>query len=151
MTSFRDAAGREWSVAINVGSVRRVREAMDFDIQALADDHCQALGALLADPVKMAAVLWHLCKEQAASFGVSEDDFYAAMFGETLDAAGEAFADAFFAFGRKPMRVLGKKVFRKAQEVEAASMEMNAKLLDQIEAASLAERSTDSSGGPPAS
>ena len=65
MHTFADNLGRTWYVAVNVTTIRRVRGALDIDLYQLVDDGMQALGKLVADPVRLADVLYVLCKEDA--------------------------------------------------------------------------------------
>jgi hypothetical protein len=63
MRTFTDNAGRTWTIAINVALVKRVRGALNLDLFKLLDEGARPLGELLADPVRLADVLFCLCKE----------------------------------------------------------------------------------------
>lgn len=87
MQTFKDAAGREWTVQITVEQVRRVKAAIKVDL-CRQDEGDPALCIRLdTDPVFLFSVLWALVKAQADKFGITEEQFCEAFPGP---AAGEA-------------------------------------------------------------
>lgn len=91
MHEFTDSKGRTWSLVVNIGAIRRVREVAAFDLcQILEGDSGLAL-KLDTDMVLLAAVLWALCKDAAAAAGkVERSDFENSLTGEVLAKAAEA-------------------------------------------------------------
>ena len=79
MHTFADNLGRSWYVAINVARIRRVRAALGVDLYAMVDDGMQELGKLVSDPVRLADVLYVLCKEDAEAKSISDEDFGRAL------------------------------------------------------------------------
>ncbi|GIW89562.1 MAG: hypothetical protein KatS3mg108_3886 [Isosphaeraceae bacterium] len=127
MRTFTDNAGRTWTVAINVALVKRVRGVLDLDLFKLLDDGARPLGELLGDPVRLADVLFCLCKEEAEKRAVSDEDFGAALAGDAIGHAADAFVDElvdFFPHAR------GRESLKK---LIAASRTLTDKLLDHAE------------------
>lgn len=98
MHAFKDAKGRDWSLEITVGSIKRVKALTDVDLYALVDDGAKKLAELLADVVTLVDVLFILCAEQAKAADVSDEDFGRAFGGDVLEAAGEAFVEEIIFF-----------------------------------------------------
>lgn len=98
MHSFRDNAGRTWTVVINVAVVKRVRGLVNIDLYKLIDDGFKPLGALVADPVQLADVLYCLCKDEADAKSVSDEDFGRALAGDAITLAADAFVEELIDF-----------------------------------------------------
>jgi hypothetical protein len=96
--SFRDNAGRTWTVVINVAAVKRVRGLVNIDLYKLIDDGFKPLGALVSDPVQLADVLYCLCKDEADAKSVSDEDFGRALAGDAITLAADAFVEELIDF-----------------------------------------------------
>lgn len=128
MHKFVDNAGRAWTITINVAAIKRVRALVDVDLVRLFDDGAKPLGELLADPVQLANVLYCLCKDEADRLNVTDMDFGAALAGDCLAMAADAFIDElidFFPHAR------GRDNLRKLVQ---ASRNLTDKLLERAEA-----------------
>jgi len=90
MHSF-EIGSRTWRVAVNVATVKRVRQALDFNLLDLAGG--AAVLRLFSDPVLLVDVLYVLCKPQADAEGVSDEDFGRAMAGDAIKHATKALLD----------------------------------------------------------
>jgi hypothetical protein len=127
MHTFADNLGRTWYVAINVTTVKRVRAALGVDIYQLVDDGMQELGKLVADPVRLADVLYVLCQEDAEAKQISDEDFGRALGGDAITAAAEAFVEELVDFfPDERSRTALRKVI-------AAGRQVRTKLLDHAE------------------
>ena len=98
MHSFRDNAGRAWTVAINVAAVKRVRGLVGVDLYKLIDDGFKPLAALVGDPVQLADVLYCLCKDEADAKQVTDEDFGRALAGDAITLAADAFVEELIDF-----------------------------------------------------
>jgi hypothetical protein len=127
MHTFADNLGRTWYVTINVTTVRRVRAALDVDLYQLVDDGMQALGKLVADPVRLADVLYVLCQEDAEKQQVSDEDFGRALGGDAITSAAEAFVEELVDF------FPDERSRQALRRVIAAGREVRTKLLDHAE------------------
>ena len=91
MQTFKDAAGREWTVQITVEQIRRVKAAIDVDL-CRQDEGDPALCIRLdTDTVFLFSVLWVLVKPQAEKFGITEAQFCESFPAEAAGAAVRAF------------------------------------------------------------
>lgn len=98
MHSFRDNAGRTWTVVINVAVVKRVRGLVNIDLYKLVDDGFKPLAALVADPVQLADVLYCLCKDEADAKQITDEDFGRALAGDAITLAADAFVEELIDF-----------------------------------------------------
>ncbi|MCX7804797.1 MAG: hypothetical protein N3A38_06355 [Planctomycetota bacterium] len=88
MRAFRDNAGREWTVAVDIAAVKRVRDLMKLDL--VGKDAASAFERLISDPVTLCDVLYAICKPQADGAGVTDEDFGRAMAGDAIERAARA-------------------------------------------------------------
>lgn len=127
MHTFADNLGRTWYVAVNVATIRRVRGALDVDLYQLVDDGMQALGRLVADPVRLADVLYVLCKDDADAKNISDEDFGRALAGDAITSAAEALVEELIDF------FPDERSRAALRRVIAAGREVRAKLLTHAE------------------
>ena len=98
MHSFKDNSQRDWEVTIHVAAVKRIRALLGIDLYGLVDDGFQSLASLVSDPVRLADVLYCLCKEQADQLGVSDEDFGRGLAGDAITEAADAFVEELIDF-----------------------------------------------------
>jgi hypothetical protein len=127
MHTFADTLGRTWYVAINVATIRRVRAALDVDLYQLVDDGMQELGKLVSDPVRLADVLYVLCKEDADAKSISDEDFGRALGGDAITSAAEALVEELVDF------FPDERSRAALRRVIAAGRQVRTKLLDHAE------------------
>ena len=96
MKSFTDNAGRLWTLAVNVAAIKRVRAICDVDLNSIVEldaknnPTAKLLERLSTDPVLLVDVLYAVCKPEADSKNISDEEFGAAMAGDTVDHATSA-------------------------------------------------------------
>jgi hypothetical protein len=123
MHAFRDAEGREWSVSVNVLTVKKLR-SLGCDIMA---EDGGGINSLASDPVALGESLWAICSDQATKRGVTESMFFESIGGEALESATDAMIGAiidFFPSARKRLlqkamdksRILKAEMIRRAEE-----------------------------------
>ena len=119
--SFTDTAGRDWTVAINVNAVKRVKAALSIDLLEAIK------GPLIEDfvenPVLLCDTLFVLCQEQADAKGVDSEAFGKAMGGDALDHAVAAFLEALVGFSPGPRRALLTKTLTKIETIRRMGVE----------------------------
>jgi hypothetical protein len=86
MRTFQDAAGRTWTIAVNVDAVKRVRDLLKEDLLDIE----RVLPRLLLDPILLCDVVYAVCKPQADAERVTDVDFGRAMAGQTIAQAKAA-------------------------------------------------------------
>ena len=96
MRTFRDNAGRDWTIAVNVAALKRLRATLDVDLMKIVEG--DLLERLYTDPVFLVDVIYVLCKPQADERGVSDEQFGQAMAGDAIELATDALIDEIIDF-----------------------------------------------------
>jgi hypothetical protein len=86
--TFKDKAGRAWTVSLDIDAVRRVRSALKVNL--ISADFAQVLQDLLSDPVLLCDVIFVICKPEADRQNVADVDFGRAMAGDAIEQATTA-------------------------------------------------------------
>jgi hypothetical protein len=110
MKTFTDTEARDWHIAINAATLRAVRDSIPgvdlMNPMAAETEGGQPLiGRLQLDVILFVDVLYCLCKAQATERELTDEQFAAALGGETCraayDATVEELTDFFREIGRK--------------------------------------------------
>jgi hypothetical protein len=96
MKSFKDAAGRTWTIAISVDAIKRARGLAGIDLLAALDG--ELFQKLAEDPVLLVDTIYAVCKPEADKAGVKDEDFGRAMYGDAIEAATDAFLEELISF-----------------------------------------------------
>jgi len=131
MASFKDNAGRNWAVRIDVGAVKQVRDTLDVDLMDTVEG--KLLEQLATDPVLLVDVLYVLCREQADAQSVSDVDFGRAIAGDVIDSAVDAFLEALVGFFPSRRRQLLAKARDKYRTLEKLVLDEAERRLDSDE------------------
>lgn len=125
--TFRDAAGRSWSIRLTLGLIETVLDETTVD---LIPDNCDVtnLTGLLFDPRKLSRVLWACVKQQAND--VTVEQFRDAMDGDALLQGWNTLIEAVLFFTRSRSEPL-------AAAIEEA-IETAMKIVEQGTAAAIA-------------
>jgi hypothetical protein len=94
MKVWKDAVGREWSLTLNVRTVKQVRDEIRIDLTQTE----KSLPLVMDDPVALGDILWVLCRKQAEERGINQDQFLEALKGEALDEARTQFVEEWVSF-----------------------------------------------------
>jgi hypothetical protein len=134
MRTFVDNAGRTWTVAINVAAIKRVRGFLSLDLNTLVDDGFRPLAKLVSDPVRLADVLYCLCKEDADTKQISDEDFGRALAGDAITLAADAFVEELIDFFPDARARAGlRKVIDHAEKVREKLLDHAEKVLATID------------------
>jgi hypothetical protein len=90
MRQFTDEQGRVWDVAIDVTTLRAVRDAAKLNLALVVTDDGETFSRLADDPITLADVLAVICRRQMDERKLSMADFERLLTGEVLDAASLA-------------------------------------------------------------
>ncbi len=154
MKTFTDNAGRTWTIAINVDAIKRVRGLLDVDLLEIVEG--KLIERLIRDPVLLCDVVYAVCKPEADSKGVSDEEFGRAMAGDAIEHATKALLEELVGFSPSPRdranlgRVLATtwRVMDRARDlIEARIESVN---IEKVVEQALASAGT-SSGAAPAS
>src|SRR5262245_2828102 len=144
MHIFKDRTGREWTSDITVLTVERVKAACGVDLADLVADRMQALDSLLADPMKLVAVIFECCRPGAEQAGLNLDALKEVFNGETADAAIEAWLEeliGFFPDARR--RAALKKAIQGLRDLGTKVMELGAATITEAEIEATATRTLE--------
>ena len=158
MRTFKDNAGRDWTLAVNTAAIKRIRAALDVDLMGVVEG--ELLRRLYADPVLLVDVIYVACRPEADKVGVTDEQFGEAMAGDAIDAATAALVEEIVDFfPNRRDRERARKVLAKvdatveriqdALDLKADSPALQEEL-DRI-VASAGESSTGSPGSPASS
>ena len=138
MKIFKDTEGRDWTVSVNVAAIKRVRDLLEINLYAIADDGFALFGRLIGDPILLADVLYCLVKDQADKRGLSDEDFGRSLAGGVIADAQSALIDEIIDFFPDP-RVRGALAKAKAMNsrvsqklAERAELELEALDIDSM-------------------
>lgn len=153
MRTFKDNAGRTWTVSVDVDAIRRVRSALGINLAST--ELAQVLERLLSDPVLLCDVLFVVCKPEADKLGVSDVDFGRAMAGDAIEAGTLALLEELANFTPNPRdRARVKRLLQAMQQLAERTRDAaETRLEREIEKALSATTATSgpSSGSSPAS
>ena len=96
MRTFKDNAGRNWTISLTVSAVRRVRDLAKIDLLDLANG--RVIERLSADPVTLCDALYAACKPQADAEGITDEQFGEAMAGDAIEHASKALVEELIQF-----------------------------------------------------
>ena len=153
MKTFTDNAGRAWTLALTIDAAKRVKSLLDVNLLELEAGDPPLLTRLGTDVILLCDVIFALVKPQADAAGVSDEQFAAALGGETILAAQTAFYEELVDFFRKLGRGdLAKAVDaqRRMIDLAVARIETRIDRLD-LEAAVESTLGEPSTSSPPSS
>lgn len=98
MKTFKDNAGRTWTIAVTVDAVKRVRDLLKEDLLDVEN----VLKRLLVDPILLCDVIYCVCKPQADAEQISDVQFAQAMAGDAIAHAKTALVEEIVNFSPDP-------------------------------------------------
>jgi hypothetical protein len=139
MQTFKDNAGRTWTVDINVATLKRVRGLTGEDLMQVIEG--TLIEKLIRDPVLLCDVVYAICKPEADSRSVSDDEFGKAMAGDAIEAATTAVLEELVDFCPSPRdRANLGRVLQATRKVMDRARDLVEKKLDSGELDRLADR-----------
>lgn len=151
MHVFHDKTGRAWAVAVNGGSVIRVKAHTGVNLPELFGDGFRPFREFVEDIEKVVNVLYALCMEQASTEGIGDEQFGALLDGDTLEAGLEALAEELVDFSPKHLRPARRGVLEKTREFLAEEAEEAARRIGSLTRGDLVARLNASPGNAPES
>ena len=134
MRTFVDNAGRTWTVAVSVDSIKRVKSLLSVNLLDAIEG--KLIEQLASDPVLLCDVIYVLCKPEADARNVSDEEFGRAMAGDAIDNATTALLEElvdFFPSGKRQVlaKAMAKLKTFQTKAIEAASKRLDDPRLDQ--------------------
>ena len=100
MRTFADNAGRTWTLTINVNAIKRVRGLLDVDLLEVVEG--KLIERLIGDPVLLCDVVYAVCKPEADTHGVGDEELGRAMAGDAIEHATKALLEELVGFSPSP-------------------------------------------------
>jgi hypothetical protein len=119
MHQFKDSGDRTWSLSLNLGEAKRLKDALAVDLLDPA-----SLQKLCDDPYTVANVLYALCEGQAKAAGITDEQFGALLAGDTIDAATDALLAEIVDFFPRRQREALKSLLAKIQAARAEGVSL---------------------------
>lgn len=120
MRTFRDNEGREWVLALTLGSLRRIKASAGLDMLDLGKWDKEASNPFLRltrDAVTLADTLCALCHTQIVERQITEEQFAESLGGQSIDDALIALVEEWADFFRQGRREMDSMLLRRALEV----------------------------------
>lgn len=121
MKTFNDAAGRTWTLALNLGTAMAVKAKLDIDLLQPEQGEPPLLTRLGTDEMLLGEVLCAMLESQFEKQKVTDADVRNAFDGQTLLAAQKAFYEELIDFFRSCGRSdRAKAAAKQMQMIDAA-------------------------------
>ncbi|NUQ51370.1 MAG: hypothetical protein HUU19_01580 [Phycisphaerales bacterium] len=145
MRQFKDNAGRTWTVEINIATLKRVRGLAGVDLMQVIEG--TLIEKFIRDPVLLCDVVYAICKPEADTATVSDEDFGRAMAGDAIEAATSAVLEELVAFCPSPRdRANLGRVLQATRNVLDKARDVVEKRLESGELDRLADRLLQNAG-----
>ncbi|PHR99582.1 MAG: hypothetical protein COA78_24755 [Blastopirellula sp.] len=132
MAEFLDGKERKWSVSLNLGYARRIKESLGLDLMQIINGQHEPIHRLVGDMELLVDVVWVLCEKQANTLNIDAMDFAEGLGGEAFDRATEALLQGIVDFFPKGKREIMQKMMARFQEKESEALDrMLAKVSDE--------------------
>lgn len=138
MREFKDDAGRQWPVRVNVNTIRSVRDATGFDLVTVISG--EGIAQLSADPVLMVDVIYLVCKTTADRYGLGQEEFAEMLLGDVLGRAWAALLESLSDF---PLDPRTRENFRYTLEISRKGADKAFDLIEQRKASGAIDRMID--------
>lgn len=146
MPSVKDINGKEWTFTINVASLSRVKDGLDWDLLSIVTDK-ESLPRLYGDPIHLTRILFYLCRPE----NIGIDDWGELWSGDCLDSVYEAVCSGLIDFFPRSRRETVRGLILTYNEMTAAARELVPRELQEAKLKGIAAMSGSSSGNVPES
>ena len=133
MRTFKDKAGRNWTIGVNLATAKRLRDELSVDLLQPEIGDPPLLTRLGTDEILLGEVLCCLLSDQFEAHGIGAEDVLAAFDGQTLLAAQEAFYEDLVDFFRGRGRTDRAKAVARQAEMIAATVARVEKKIEEID------------------
>jgi hypothetical protein len=128
LKTFKDNAGRTWTLAVNIAAMKRVKTLLNVNLMdAVENDLIQKLAT---DPVLLCDVIYAICKPEADKQNITDEQFGQAMAGDAIEHATVALLEELVDFFPEAKRRVLRKVVEKFKQTEKQANETAEKYLD---------------------
>lgn len=138
-TKFTDTKNRNWSLDINIGSIRDVKKMLGVNLSGIADTEGDNSGNVLISRLKfdyelVCNILYCLVKSQADELKINDEEFGRSLGGDSLREAQEALIKELISFFPQPaIRRLIETQMTKQEKLENMAIDAIEKNLNGID------------------
>ena len=167
-TQFKDLKGHTWTILITVATFTMLKEQHNVDISQIFESENNWISELLRqdDPTKLPLMLRDILDSQVQTAGLSDQEFFEGLCGDTLSTATDALIQAIVNFTpvhkRKPLQLIvdnlnsslakaSQKVVEQEKKIQDHVDKELDKALNQILSSLEVKTSSNSSGNQPES
>jgi hypothetical protein len=124
MKCFKDNQNRNWTIVVNVAAVKRVRSLLEInllDVVKLDEKNrpnVDLLEQLASDPILLCDVIYCICKPEADTQNISDEDFGMAMSGDAIEHATTALLEELVDFFPEAKRLVLRKLMNAGEKVK---------------------------------
>ena len=123
MKTFRDTAGREWAITVDVNALKRVMKAsiehmgepLKVNLLALVEPDSDLLKKLVEYPPMVCDIAYAICQPQCAEKNVTDEDFGRAMGGDVLEKVLDLILEETVDFFPQGRRTVLRRMLQNAQ------------------------------------
>lgn len=144
---FTDSKGRVWSVAVNVGALKRCIDLAGIDLADTVES--DLFDRLALDPILLCNTLAAICRPEMQRLTITDEDFAEGLAGDVIDQAAAALVDAIVYFFRLRHGGIVAKIATKKKEVEALALKAVDRFIDSGEIEKKVQRHLVEQLGPP--
>ncbi len=129
MKVFKDSIGREWSIVVNVGTAKAVKDLTTINLfDVYNKEECMRL---FSDPVLLVNVLYVLCKKQCEERKLTDEQFGEGLVGDAIEEAATVLLEEVANFFPSRRRKILETLLTKSKEATAA---VEKELMQKVEA-----------------
>jgi len=147
MKTFNDAAGRTWTLTLNLGTAMAVKAKLDIDLLQPEAGDPPLLTRLGTDEMLLGEVLCAMLEGQFVTHKVTDDDVRNGFDGQTLLAAQKAFYEELIDFFRSRGRNDRAKAVAKQMAMIDAAVTAIETRIDGIDPRKMVDEAMSSGGG----
>ena len=131
MKTFKDNAGRTWTVDVNIATVKRVKSLLKIDLTDAVEG--KLLDRFILDPILLCDVIYVICKPEADKEKITDEQFGLAMAGDAIEHATEALLEELIEFFPELQRPTLRVALGKFQTFQKKGAEFTMKYLNDPE------------------
>ena len=128
MKTFKDNAGRTWTVDVNIATVKRVKSLLKVDLTDAVEG--KLLDRFILDPILLCDVIYVICKPEADKEKITDEQFGQAMAGDAIEHATEALLEELINFFPELKRPALRAALGRFQTLQEKGAEFTVKYLN---------------------
>ena len=133
MKTFTDAAGRTWSLALNLGTAMAVRDKLNIDLLQPEQGEPPLLTRIGTEEILLGQIIFAMLEKQFQTQNITDADVYASFDGQTIMAAQTAFYEELINFFQSRARPDRAKAVQKQLALITAATKAAEATLDNLD------------------